>query len=100
MLVQGTLTTTKNQIYTCPASTKAEVKTIKIHNITTETTSVELFSKKASSLRFDSFVLNGGESIEISPSFPMVFVATEGIEGQAGANSSVTFFIGGRESVV
>lgn len=100
MLVQGTLTTSKTQIYTCPASTKAEVKTIKIHNITNETTTVELFSLKASSLRFDTFVLNGGESIEISPSFPMVFVATEGIEGNAGVNSAVTYFIGGRESAL
>ena len=100
MLVQGTLTTTKTQIYTCPASTKAEVKTIKIHNISISPVTLELFSKKASSLRFDSFLLNGGETIEVSPSFPLVYVATEGIEGIASANSAITYFIGGRESAV
>ena len=90
------MTTTKTQIYTAPTS--AEVKTIKLHNYSEGTVTVELFSKKVASLKFDSFILNGGDSIEISPSFPMVFTTGEGIEGQANIADSVNYFIGGRQS--
>lgn len=96
MLVQGLMPTTKTQIYTTPAS--AEIKTIKLHNYSGVDVVVELFSKKASSLKFDSFILAGGDSIEISPSFPMVFTTGEGIEGQANVADSVNYFISGRQS--
>lgn len=101
MQKQGLLTTTKTQIYTCPASTKGQVKTILIHNYnTTDSVVVKLYSKKTSSLQFDVFTLEPNDSIEKSPSFPFEFVATEGIEAEASIANSVNYFIGGVESAV
>lgn len=96
MLVQGLMPVIKTQIYTAPVS--AEVKTIKLHNYSGDDVVVELFSKKTASLKFDSFILAGGDSIEISPSFPMVFGAGEGIEGVANIDDAVNYFISGRQS--
>jgi hypothetical protein len=101
MQVQGLMPTTKTQIYTCPASTKGQVKTILIHNYNPDdSVVVRLYSKKATSLQFDAFLLLSGHSIEKSPSFPLEYLETEGIEGEASIADSVNYLIGGVESAV
>lgn len=105
MFTQGLISDTIGWIYECPASTFAQVKTIKIYNYSNNDCTVFLFSRTTGiRIQYDSFLMEAGSAIEISPSYPLEYTSglssPQGIEALASLPNSVHYFIGGRERAI
>jgi len=89
-------------LYTVPASTKAHLKTITLHNTNTSTEAVEL-NLVASGIsasdanKFLDISLEASETIEWSPSFPFTLEAAATVYGVSTTASKVNVKIDGAE---
>jgi hypothetical protein len=95
-LCKGTLTNVNATIYTVPASTTTYVKSLNICNKTAVADVVTL--KFAGTEILYQHTIAAFDSLAV-PFFDQILDETELIEAQAGANSSLTYYISGREVV-
>jgi len=89
-------------LYTVPASTKAHLKTITLHNTNTSTEAVELNLvasglSAAAANKFLNIDLEASETIEWSPSFPFTMEAAGTVYGLSTSSSVVNVKIDGAE---
>lgn len=92
-------------LYTVPASTKAYVKTITIHNTNTSTESVELHlvgngQSAGAANKFFHVELETNETLEISPVHPYVLTTGATIQAKTNTASTVNVKIDGMEEDV
>lgn len=94
---QGTLTTTKTDLYITPINKEAYVKTIKLMNKNTIPVLVLIYSfVDGVELIFDTYEIPAGDSIVFS-TYPLFYKTGEGLKGQANTIDSINYFILGEE---
>lgn len=105
MLSQGQLSSSVGSIYTVPASTTAQVKTIIFFNggVAARTVSVHLVPNSGGSIgtagatnQVLNFDLPSGDTFEFSPSYPITYSAqNDSIQASASVGNEVNYYVMG-----
>ena len=89
---------TVGTVYTAPAAKRAQIGTIILHNTTSASKDVKIYSNgSTAAARILYIALDGNETYEFSPKVPITLAGAETLQGEATASSEINILIYGRE---
>ena len=94
------LAATVGTVYTAPAAKRAQIGTIILHNTSSSTKTIKIYSNGSSaSARFINVALDANETYEFSPKVPLILEGAETLQGEAPAATEINILAYGRVEV-
>ena len=91
------LAATAGVVYTAPTSKRSQIGTIILHNTTSASKDVKLYSGGSTASARDLYIsLDGNETYEFSPKVPIVLDGGQTLQGEATAASEINIIVYGR----
>jgi len=92
------LAATVGTLYTAPTAKRAQIGTIILHNTTSATKDVKIYSNGSTdAARLLYITLDSSETYEFSPKVPLVLEGGQTLQGETEAASEINILIYGRE---